>query len=85
MQRVSSAQVAWREATADRRIRTRSRDGSSGSSERADLPLIDAGRDAKIDWKALSVRIGHADVAFTMRQYVQADLETGRSQGHSPS
>lgn len=34
-----------------------------------------AGRDAKIDWKALS---GHADVAFTMRQYVQANLETDR-------
>jgi len=36
------------------------------------------GRDAKIDWKALSQRIGHADVAFTMRQYVQSDLETDR-------
>jgi hypothetical protein len=35
-----------------------------------------AGRDAKIDWKALSKRIGHADVAFTMKQYVQTDLET---------
>lgn len=57
-------------------------------SAQAGLPLIDlhdvrhsyatAGRDAKIDWKALSVRIGHADVAFTMRQYVQADLEADR-------
>ena len=37
-----------------------------------------ARRDAKIDWKALSQRIGHADVAFTMRQYVQSDLETDR-------
>lgn len=37
-----------------------------------------AGRDAKIDWKALSARIGHADVAFTMRQYVQTDLEADR-------
>jgi hypothetical protein len=37
-----------------------------------------AGRDAKIDWKALSARIGHADVAFTMRQYVQTDLEGDR-------
>jgi integrase len=37
-----------------------------------------AGRDAKIDWKALSQRIGHADVAFTMKQYVQADLEADR-------
>ena len=36
------------------------------------------GRDAKIDWKALSKRIGHADVAFTMRQYVQTDLEADR-------
>ena len=37
-----------------------------------------AGRDAKIDWKALSKRIGHADMAFTMKQYVQADLEADR-------
>jgi integrase len=37
-----------------------------------------AGRDAKIDWKALSQRIGHADVAFTMRQYVQTDLAADR-------
>ena len=37
-----------------------------------------AGRDAKIDWKALSERIGHADVAFTMKQYVQTDLEADR-------
>ena len=54
----------------------------------ADLPEIDlhdvrhsyatAGRNAKIDWKALSQRIGHADVAFTMKQYVQTDLEADR-------
>jgi integrase len=37
-----------------------------------------AGRDAKIDWKALSKRIGHADVAFTMKQYVRTDLEADR-------
>jgi integrase len=37
-----------------------------------------AGRDAKIDWKALSKRIGHADVVFTMKQYVQTDLEADR-------
>lgn len=37
-----------------------------------------AGRNAKIDWKALSERIGHSDVAFTMRQYVQTDLEVQR-------
>lgn len=35
-----------------------------------------AGREAKIDWKALSQRIGH--VAFTMKQYVQTDLEADR-------
>jgi integrase len=54
----------------------------------ADLPEIalhdvrhsyaTAGRNAKIDWKALSKRIGHADVAFTMKQYVQTDLEADR-------
>jgi len=54
----------------------------------AGLPEIDlhdvrhsyatAGRDAKIDWKAPSKRIGHADVAFTMKQYVQTDLEADR-------
>jgi hypothetical protein len=37
-----------------------------------------AGRDAKIDWKAQSSRIRHADVAFIMRQYVQTDLEVDR-------
>lgn len=57
-------------------------------SAAAGLPEIDlhdvrhsyatAGRDAKIDWKALSKRIGHADVAFTMKQYVQTDLEADR-------
>jgi hypothetical protein len=54
----------------------------------AGLPEIDlhdvrhsyaaAGRGARIDWKALSKRIGHADVAFTMKQYVQTDLESDR-------
>jgi integrase len=54
----------------------------------AGLPEIDlhdvrhsyatAGRNAKIDWKALSRRIGHADVAFTMKQYVQTDLDSDR-------
>ena len=33
------------------------------------------GRDAGVNWKTLSQRIGHADVAFTMRQYVHTDLE----------
>ena len=57
-------------------------------SAAAGLPEIDlhgvrhsyatAGRDAKIDWKALSQRIGHADVAFTKKQYVQTDLEADR-------
>jgi hypothetical protein len=40
--------------------------------------LLSASCDAKIDWKALSRRIGHADVAFTMKQYVQTDLEADR-------
>jgi hypothetical protein len=35
-------------------------------------------RDAKIDWKALSKRIGHSGVAFTMKQYAQTDLEADR-------
>jgi len=53
-----------------------------------DLPDIDlhdvrrryltAGRKARIDWKALSQRVGHSDVAFTMRQYVETDLEADR-------
>ena len=57
-------------------------------AQAAGLPAIDlhdvrhsyatAGRNAKIDWKALSKRIGHADVAFTMKQYVQTDLEADR-------
>jgi hypothetical protein len=34
--------------------------------------------DAKIDGKALRRRIGHADVAFTMKQDVQTDLEADR-------
>jgi hypothetical protein len=34
-----------------------------------------------IDWKALSVRRGHADVAFTMKQYCRP---TARSATHSP-
>jgi hypothetical protein len=42
-----------------------------------------AGRDAKIDWKVLSVRLGHADVAFTMKQYVQAGLEADRQVAHA--
>jgi hypothetical protein len=62
-------------------------------AERLGLPLIDlhdvrhgyatAGRNAKIDWKALSVRLGYADVAFTMKQYVQADPEAGRQVAHT--
>ena len=57
-------------------------------SAAAGLPEIDlhdvrhsyatVGRDARIDWKSLSKRIGHADVAFTMKQYVQTDLEADR-------
>jgi hypothetical protein len=35
-------------------------------------------RNAKIDWKALSKRICHADVSFTMKQCVQTDLDADR-------
>ena len=45
---------------------------------KARASYVTAGRDAEIDWKALSKRIGHADVAFTMKQYVQTDLEADR-------
>jgi integrase len=58
-------------------------------SKAADLPESDlhdvrhsyatAGRNAKIDWKALSKRIGHADVPFTMKQYVQTDREVANT------
>ena len=37
-----------------------------------------AGQYAKIDWKALRQRIGYADVAFTIKQYVQTNLEADR-------
>lgn len=44
-----------------------------------------AGRDAKIDWKALSERIGHSDVAFRMRQYVQTDVGSAPPGRNRPS
>jgi hypothetical protein len=44
-----------------------------------------AGRDAKIDWKALSHRIGHSDAAFTMKQYVQTDLKADHKVANTPS
>ena len=37
-----------------------------------------AGRNAKIDWKTLSKRIGQADVASTMKRYVQTELDADR-------
>jgi hypothetical protein len=40
-----------------------------------------AGRNAKIDWKALSKRIGHADVAFTVRQYVSGVVTLAHAEG----
>jgi hypothetical protein len=43
-----------------------------------------SGRDAKINWKALSKHIGHADFAFTMKQYVQTDLEARPPRGYHP-
>lgn len=63
-------------------------DGWPWVAEAAGLPKINlhdvrhsyasAARDGRIDWKALSERIGHADVAFTMRQYVRTNLEVHR-------
>ena len=54
----------------------------TGTSSRTPTRSAETGpgicRDATIDWKALSKRIGHADVAFTMKQYVQTDLEADR-------
>src|ERR1700730_173846 len=71
---------------AGRRIPTRSRDGPSSWPRRAvcqkstftTSATAMPPRDAKIDWKALSQRIGHADVAFTMKQYVPNELEANR-------
>ena len=54
------------------------RPGDGPSETSSVTRTLPAGRDAKIDWKALSKRIGHADVAFTMKQYVQTDLEADR-------
>ncbi len=39
---------------------------------------LTAGRKVRIDWKALRQHVGHSDVAFTMRQYVETDLEADR-------
>ena len=72
--------------TASLRIPTRT--ALSPARRDAGLPRINpcdvrhsyatVGRDAKIDWKALSTRIGHSDVAFTMRQYIETGLEADR-------
>lgn len=40
-----------------------------------------AGQDAQLGRRALSARIGYADEAFTMQQYVQADLVADRQAG----
>ena len=40
-----------------------------------------AGQDAQLGRRALSARIGYADEAFTMQQYVQADLVGDRQAG----
>lgn len=39
---------------------------------------VTAGRKARIDWKALSVRVGHATAEFTMDAYLTTDLEADR-------
>ena len=51
---------------------------TAGAPRCAISPRSVKGRDANIDWKALSHRIGHSDVAFTMKQYVQTDVEADR-------
>lgn len=40
-----------------------------------------AGQDAQLGRRALSARIGYFDEAFTMQQYVQADLVADRQAG----
>jgi integrase len=39
---------------------------------------VTAGRRARIDWKALSERVGHASVAFTMGTYLDTNLDSDR-------
>ena len=49
-----------------------------GARQRRRRRRLTAGRKARVDWKALSKRVGHSDVAFTMRQYVETDLDADR-------
>ena len=76
--------------TASLRTPTRSPADSSGSPRHADLPEIDlhdvrhsyatAGRNAKIDWKALSKRIGHCR-RRVHDEAVRADRPRSRPRG----
>jgi integrase len=42
-----------------------------------------AGRLARVDTKALSQRVGHASVSFTMETYMHGDLEADREVAHA--
>lgn len=66
--------------TITRRFKKLSRDAGLPDIDLHDVrrSYLTAGRKARIDWKALSKRVGHADVTFTMRQYVETDLQADR-------
>ncbi|HEV7831575.1 MAG TPA: tyrosine-type recombinase/integrase, partial [Pseudonocardiaceae bacterium] len=42
-----------------------------------------AGRLARVDTKALSQRVGHTSVSFTMETYMHGDLEADREVAHA--
>jgi integrase len=42
-----------------------------------------AGRLARVDTKALSQRVGHASVSFTMETYMHGDIEGDREVAHA--
>jgi integrase len=42
-----------------------------------------AGRLARVDTKALSQRVGHTSVSFTMETYMHGDLEADREVAHT--
>jgi integrase len=42
-----------------------------------------AGRLARVDTKALSQRVGHASVSFTMETYIHGDIEADREVAHA--
>ena len=44
---------------------------------------LTAGRRAQLDTKALSQRVGHTSVSFTMETYMHGDLEADREVAHA--